>query len=529
MISSDQQRKAATGTPERKESSANRGGSSPKVSTQNASRLPEGTKENSNVPQRTRLEANRPSIPMTPERNLESEFANLRQSPPASAKRGNAEAKPSHVFTNTSKTPLREGSTSTKQSFSPHFFELPAEEEEEDEDEEETSVEYEVEEYEEETTETDSEEADTDRMNQFISDLMAEDPFFRAALEEKLSSKADVDLEEVMRRANYLHQQSYLQETSETSEEEEEMEEEEEEEEEEEAALPAVREESPLPDKKKSITEEFQTVINTFKERSQSRAEASQSPIAKEGEGKSGVVKFNDLETAHYYVCAALHGAEKIRGATAPLPPPLPLADKLQAAVARRLDVMKQDEELRSKDIPASDLENIKATHGKKLDDSLHQLLEDSKKALDLFTTVEERQALVEGKERLLMMRKDEFEDRCVAVETVRKEIENKRKSLAARNKHIQQREDKYRTLLIQHSEREKEIQQKVSEVEELGKKVSSWLRILEGREAHLIEKEERLQRLQADVVRRGDDVHLYHKNVKKIQPVSPPPTSNLP
>ncbi|RNF00564.1 hypothetical protein TraAM80_07497 [Trypanosoma rangeli] len=78
-------------------------------------------------------------------------------------------------------------------------------------------------------------------------------------------------------------------------------------------------------------------------------------------------------------------------------------------------------------------------------------------------------------------------------------------------------RVETYRKEIEAHRGREETLQKRIGEVEELGRKVATWMKILEERDTKIVAKEQRLRRVQTDLVRRSEELLCYRNGRAKL------------
>ncbi|EAN83794.1 hypothetical protein C3747_89g59 [Trypanosoma cruzi] len=187
----------------------------------------------------------------------------------------------------------------------------------------------------------------------------------------------------------------------------------------------------------------------------------------------------------------------------------------LQLAESRD-DLVKKEQALRRREPTGNSLAMIYEADALDLDQQLQQLLAECNAAKALFTRVHERKAAVAEKERLLKRKLGELED-------LQREVREKRQALTTLERRNEQREamlavrgEAYRKDLEAHKAREQSLQERISGVEELSQKVASWMKILDERDTKIEAKEQRLRRVQSDLVRRSEELLCYRNGRAK-------------
>ncbi|KEG07031.1 hypothetical protein DQ04_11181010 [Trypanosoma grayi] len=235
---------------------------------------------------------------------------------------------------------------------------------------------------------------------------------------------------------------------------------------------------------------------------------------------------FAQLETAYHRLTMAEQAVVKLQRAVdiERFPRALPQREQAQRLAGSRDALTKKEQALRRREPTGRTLTAIYETDALNVDQQVQQLLADCDAAQSLFARVHDRRAAVAEKERLLKRRLSELDDR-------QREVRERRQALAALERRTEQREaslvlreENYRNDIAAHKEREQSLQARISEVEALNRKVTSWMKILEDRDTEIAAKEQRLRRVQADLVRRSEEL-LCYRNARAKQPTRMAPS----
>ncbi|RNF24097.1 uncharacterized protein Tco025E_02654 [Trypanosoma conorhini] len=237
-----------------------------------------------------------------------------------------------------------------------------------------------------------------------------------------------------------------------------------------------------------------------------------------ENAGAEAVPPFATLETAHYRLSMAEQAVLKLQRTVdiEHVKRVLPQRHKALRLAEARDDLLRREQALRRKESTGGTAAAIYDTDALNLDQQLQQLLADCSAAKALFTRVHERKAAVAEKERLLKKKLSELEEQ-------QREVREKRQALTKLERRNEQREamlitrgETYRRELEAHKGREQSLQGRIGEVEELGRKVAEWVKILEERDTKIAAKEQRLRRVQTDLVRRSEELLCYRNGRAK-------------
>ncbi|KAG8343315.1 hypothetical protein TRVL_05856 [Trypanosoma vivax] len=181
----------------------------------------------------------------------------------------------------------------------------------------------------------------------------------------------------------------------------------------------------------------------------------------------------------------------------------------LQLAEARD-ELARREQVLRHK---GSSEPSIAALHDNdvvSLTRNIHRVLEECAEVNALFRRVHERRAIVAEKEKLLQQRQDELEARQAELRERRQALISLERRTDQREARLLKREEAYQKDVATHKEREKQVKERAEGVDALGRKVCSWMKILEGRDSAMALKEKRLRRVQSDLLRRSEEVMSF-------------------
>ncbi|KPI88735.1 hypothetical protein ABL78_2195 [Leptomonas seymouri] len=236
---------------------------------------------------------------------------------------------------------------------------------------------------------------------------------------------------------------------------------------------------------------------------------------------------FDQQEVAYRQLLLLQRGIEYLveRIGVHRFPQPLPHQDKAQALAQQRNLLVQKDMEMRAAPPGGASLEDVRGREAAALEAAVASIDSKCAAALQLARPVVDRGAAVESKRRVLKQREQDLAQQREARIIVEREIAKLEDSLVDRKERLKKREADYNAQLRQHNEQQNAAQQQIGEVEQLSKLVSSWLAILEERDRRLARKEKRLQRVQADLTRRNEDVAMWKKVTQKIKQTPPPPS----
>lgn len=240
---------------------------------------------------------------------------------------------------------------------------------------------------------------------------------------------------------------------------------------------------------------------------------------------------FDQLETAYRRLLLLQRGVQHVaqRAGPACFPPALPHQGEAEALAEQRDMLFKREAEMRAAPPEGPSLDDVRQREGAAVEATLADLHKKFELALKSLQVVADRESLVEGKRALLRQRETDLAKQREARVIVEREVAAAEARLKERADQLQQREADYSTRLQQHDQQQKAAQEQIGEVEQLSKRVSSWLAILEERDRRLARKERRLQHAQADLQKRTEDVQVWKKatqRVKQLRPPSPPQIS---
>jgi hypothetical protein len=236
---------------------------------------------------------------------------------------------------------------------------------------------------------------------------------------------------------------------------------------------------------------------------------------------------FDQLEVAYRQLLLLQRGVEYAveRAGIQHFPQPLPHQDKAQALAQQRTLLVQKDAEMRAAPPSGASLVDVRNHEAAALEAAVASIDAKFAAALQLAKPVMDRGTAVEEKRRLLNQREHDLAQQREARIIVEREVTKIADTLGERKEKLKKREVEYNAQLQQHDEQQKAAQQQISEVEQLSKQVSSWLAILEERDRRLTRKEKRLQRVQADLIRRSEDVAMWKKATQRVKQIPPPPS----
>ncbi|KAH9579835.1 hypothetical protein LSM04_002498 [Trypanosoma melophagium] len=237
-------------------------------------------------------------------------------------------------------------------------------------------------------------------------------------------------------------------------------------------------------------------------------------------------IPFASLETAYYRLTLAEQALQKLTSALdiESFPRSLPQKKHSQQLADDRDGLLRREQELRRRGTGGLNLNTIYETSAMDVAQQVRQLLADCGAAQSLFARVHERRAAVAAKEELLQRRLGELEARQRETAERRQTLATLQRRTEQREAQLQQREENYRRELDAHKAREEALQARLTEVEALGRRAASWMKILDERDATTAAKERRLRRVQADLVRRSEELLCCRnaRNAKYTQNQSP-------
>ncbi|TPP45622.1 hypothetical protein CGC21_35065 [Leishmania donovani] len=241
----------------------------------------------------------------------------------------------------------------------------------------------------------------------------------------------------------------------------------------------------------------------------------------------SSALCFDQLETAYRRLLILQEGAKYVSELAGPecFPRPLPRQEDARALAEQRDMVVKRDTEMRAAPPAGTSLEDLRQRESAAIERTLGLLREKFDGAMKSLKPVADREAVVEGKRRTLKQRELDIEKQREARLIVEREVAAAEKRLMERSEQLRKREEDYSARLQQHDHQQKAAQEQIGEVEQLSKQVSSWLAILEERDRRLARKEKRLQRVQADLLKRTEDIIVWKRATQRIKQIPPPPS----
>ncbi|KAG5472271.1 hypothetical protein LSCM1_03670 [Leishmania martiniquensis] len=241
----------------------------------------------------------------------------------------------------------------------------------------------------------------------------------------------------------------------------------------------------------------------------------------------SSAVCFDQLEAAYRRLLILQEGAKYVSDRAGPgrFPRPLPRQDNARALAEQRDMVVKRDAEMRAAPPAGASLEDLRQRENAAIEKTLASLREKFDVAMKSLRSVADREALVEGKRTLLKQRELDIAKQREARLIVEREVAVAEQRLIERAEQLRRREEDYNGRLQQHDQQQQVAQEHIGEVEQLSKQVSSWLAILEERDRRLTRKEKRLQQVQADLLKRTEDVTVWKRATQRIKQIPPPPS----
>ncbi|CBZ28728.1 conserved hypothetical protein [Leishmania mexicana MHOM/GT/2001/U1103] len=236
---------------------------------------------------------------------------------------------------------------------------------------------------------------------------------------------------------------------------------------------------------------------------------------------------FDQLETAYRRLLILQQGAKYVSELAGPecFPRPLPRQEDAHALAEQRDMVVRRDTEMRAAPPAGASLEDLRQRESAAIERTLGFLREKFDAALKSLKLVADREAVVEGKRCTLKQREVDIAKQREARVIVEREVAAAEKRLMERSEQLRKREEDYSARLQQHDCQQKAAQEQIGEVEQLSKQVSSWLAILEERDRRLARKEKRLQRVQADLLKRTEDIIVWKRATQRIKQIPPPPS----
>ncbi|KAI5689645.1 hypothetical protein MNV84_05806 [Leishmania braziliensis] len=257
---------------------------------------------------------------------------------------------------------------------------------------------------------------------------------------------------------------------------------------------------------------------------------ATRSPLDGASAGNalpSSALCFDQLEAAYRRLLVLQEGSKYVSERVGPecFPRPLPRQENAYALAEQRDLVVKRDTEMRAAPPAGATLEDLRQRENAAVEKTLGLLREKFDAAMKSLRPVIDREALIEGKRHMLKQRELDIAKQHEARLVVEREVAAAEQRLMERSEQLRKREEDYNTRLLQHDQEQKAAQEQIGEVEQLSKQVSSWLAILEERDRRLARKEKRLQRVQADLLRRIEDVTVWKRATQRIKQIPPPPS----
>lgn len=215
---------------------------------------------------------------------------------------------------------------------------------------------------------------------------------------------------------------------------------------------------------------------------------------------------FNELETAYHRV-NAVHDCGKVfsafhKASFQPLH-----QDRLRALLDTREQLLARDSDLRHERIAALEHRSTVSASESDFFAMVQDLVAECDAAKKGFSLVYERKAVLYAKEKQLEQLAQEMHKMQQMVQSRRNSIAAIEARVEQRRKALKRRDDAFQVALAAHASREEELRKKVERVEELNGKISSWVKILETRDAELSNKEQRLKAVQQQILRRRADL----------------------
>ncbi|CCW61746.1 unnamed protein product [Phytomonas sp. EM1] len=273
-----------------------------------------------------------------------------------------------------------------------------------------------------------------------------------------------------------------------------------------------------------SLAEEGVTVRNGAFSLTKVEVPAEGSGDAHPQKGLAQGVSFDKLEVAFQNLETVVHAMQKVYRATgiAAFPPDLPQSEEAASLAAVRDRLVREEADLRADPPNGPLLVQVKEASGMQVEGLARRLIQECESAMDSLKEVEDRRWKLQDKRQRLEMRRKDLKERQEARALINDENEQLRKRNDECALALREREKKYMVKLAEHSVQEKDIQDHIGEVEQLGHKITSWLRILEDRDSNLSAKEEKLRRVQVDLQRRAKDVQAYKELKNKLEAQAP-------
>ncbi|GET90634.1 hypothetical protein, conserved [Leishmania tarentolae] len=241
----------------------------------------------------------------------------------------------------------------------------------------------------------------------------------------------------------------------------------------------------------------------------------------------SSALCFDQLEIAYRRLLILQQGAKYASELAGPecFPRPLPRQEDALTLAEQRDMFVKRDTEMRAAPPAGASLEDLRQRESAAIERTLGLLRARFDAAIKSLKPVADREALVEGKRQLLKQRELHIAKQREARLIVEREVAAAEKRLMERSEQLRKRDEDYNARLQQHDQQQKTAQEQIGEVEQLSKQVSSWLAILEERDRRLAGKEKRLQRVQADLLKRTEDIIVWKRATQRIKQIPPPPS----
>lgn len=199
-------------------------------------------------------------------------------------------------------------------------------------------------------------------------------------------------------------------------------------------------------------------------------------------------------------------------------PHALPQLSQLHALRQRRRALLEKESALQSDFRPGPSLREVTASSGQLFDRAASQLLEGCAAALTGLRVVEERRARLTRLQHVRTEREGQLLERQQARAAVAAEVRERTTALQQRHAALRTRVAAYEAKLQEHTNCAASMQERIGEVERVGASVATWLSILQSRDGQLSAKEEKLRRVEAEVMRRSEDVKAYMATVRRMR-----------
>jgi hypothetical protein len=220
------------------------------------------------------------------------------------------------------------------------------------------------------------------------------------------------------------------------------------------------------------------------------------------------VYEFNDLETAYHRVNAVQDCAKVLLSFPSVVLTPMQ-DDRARLLLEAREQLLVRDRAIREeRDALLAHRSSVLRNAEDDVQSVLQNLLTETTEARRCFSPVYERKAMLYAKEKQLEQLGHELQRLHQVVQTRRSNVATIEGRVEQRRRALKRRDDMFQQTIAAHSSREEELRRRVEQVEELNKKVASWIKILENRETALTSKEQRLKGVQSELQHRVANLH---------------------